>query len=113
MTSPKQFDLIAIEAGSGGLAVAEKAAVLGRKVAIIECKRIGGACVNDGCVPKKVMWYAARLAHAVADADSFGVPAQRGKTDWKKLVAGREPYIHSINSYWNGYVDDRGIDRIQ
>ena len=113
MMKPKQYDLIAIGAGSGGLAVAEKAAVLGRKVAIIESSRIGGTCVNHGCVPKKVMWYAASLAQAVADADSFGVAAQRGKTDWKKLVAGRDSYIHNINDYWSGYVDAKGIDRIQ
>jgi glutathione reductase (NADPH) len=113
MMKPKQYDLIAIGAGSGGLAVAEKAAVLGRKVAIIESNRIGGTCVNHGCVPKKVMWYAASLAQAVADADSFGVAAQRGKTDWKKLVAGRDSYIHNINDYWSGYVDAKGIDRIQ
>ena len=113
MMKPEQYDLIAIGAGSGGLAVAEKAAALGRKVALIESNRIGGTCVNHGCVPKKVMWYAASLAQAVADADSFGVTAQRGKTDWKKLVAGRDSYIHNINNYWNGYVDDRGIDRIQ
>jgi glutathione-disulfide reductase len=109
----KQYDLIAIGAGSGGLAVAERTALLGKKAAVIESNRIGGTCVNTGCVPKKVMWYAASLAHAVADADSFGVPAQRGTTDWKKLVAGRERYVHAINSYWNGYVDDTGIDRIR
>jgi glutathione-disulfide reductase len=112
MMKPKQYDLIAIGAGSGGLAVAEKAAMLGRKVAIIESNRIGGTCVNDGCVPKKLMWYAASLAHAVTDANSFGVAAQRGKTDWKKLVAARDSYIDNINRYWNGYVDDKGIDRI-
>jgi len=49
------YDLIAIGAGSGGLAVAETAAQLGKKVALIESKTIGGTCVNNGCVPKKVM----------------------------------------------------------
>ena len=113
MTKLKQYDLIAIGAGSGGLAVAERAAMLGRKVAIVEANRIGGTCVNDGCVPKKVMWYAASLAHAVADAPSFGVAVQGGKTDWKKLVAGRDSYVDNISRYWSGYVDDKGIDRIQ
>jgi pyruvate/2-oxoglutarate dehydrogenase complex dihydrolipoamide dehydrogenase (E3) component len=61
----KHYDLIALGGGSGGLAVAEVAAKLGKRVAIIEPKGLGGTCVNQGCVPKKVMWYAAHLAHAV------------------------------------------------
>jgi glutathione-disulfide reductase len=109
----QQYDLIAIGGGSGGLAVAEKAVLFGKKVAVIEASRMGGTCVNNGCVPKKVMWYAANLAHAVDDANAFGIPALRGKTEWTQLVAARERYIQNINNYWNGYVDDSGIDRIQ
>jgi glutathione-disulfide reductase len=108
----QQYDLIAIGGGSGGLAVAEKAAQFGKKVAVIEAGRMGGTCVNNGCVPKKIMWYAANLAHAVDDANAFGIPALRGKTDWQQLVTAREQYISNINNYWNGYVDDSGIDRI-
>ncbi len=107
------FDLITIGGGSGGLAVAETAAKLGRKVAVVEAHKMGGTCVNNGCVPKKVMWYAANLAHAVDDANGFGIPASRGRTDWRKLVEGRETYIRNINDYWDGYVDDLGITRIQ
>ena len=106
------FDLIVIGGGSGGLAVAEKAAEFGRRVAVIEAAKLGGTCVHNGCVPKKVMWYAANLAHAVDDASAFGIPASRGATDWQKLVSGREAYIDQINAYWNGYVDDSGITRI-
>ncbi|MDJ0739179.1 MAG: glutathione-disulfide reductase [Gammaproteobacteria bacterium] len=108
----KHFDLIAIGGGSGGLAVAEKAAQFGRRVAVIEAAKLGGTCVNNGCVPKKVMWYAANLAHAVDDAAAFGIAAGRGATDWRKLVHGREAYIGRINDYWDGYVDDSGITRI-
>jgi len=108
----KHYDLIAIGGGSGGLAVAERAAQLGKKVAIIESHRLGGTCVNNGCVPKKVMWYAANLAHAVADANDFGIPAERGRTDWKKLVRGRDAYISNINNYWNDHVVDNGIEQI-
>lgn len=109
----QHYDLIAIGGGSGGLAVAEKAAHFGKKVAVIEAARLGGTCVNNGCVPKKVMWYAANLAHAVNDADGFGIPATRATTDWNKLVSGREQYIRNINQYWDGYVDDSGIERIE
>jgi glutathione reductase (NADPH) len=107
------FDLIAIGGGSGGLAVAESAAQYGKRVAVVEARKLGGTCVNNGCVPKKVMWYAANLAAAVDDASHFGISARRGATDWGKLVRGRQDYIAAINQYWNGYVRDRGITRVE
>ena len=108
----QHFDLIAIGGGSGGLAVAEKAAQLGQRVAIVESGRLGGTCVNAGCVPKKVMWYAASLAEAVRNAPDFGVHAEAGGLDWAKLVAGRNRYVANINHYWDGYVVEQGITRI-
>ncbi len=109
----QHYDLIAVGGGSGGLAVAEKAASFGKKVAIIESSRLGGTCVNNGCVPKKVMWYAAHLAHAIDDARGFGIPAQRGRTDWVKLISGRDRYIRNINNYWDRHVQTSSIDQIQ
>ncbi len=109
----RHFDLIIIGGGSGGLAVAEQAARFGRRVAVVESGKMGGTCVNNGCVPKKVMWYAANLAHAVEDAGDFGIPAKRGDTDWAKLVEGRQRYIENINCYWDGYVEELGIRHLQ
>src|SRR5690606_23785902 len=60
------FDLLVIGGGSGGLAAAQRAAEYGARVAIVEKDRLGGTCVNVGCVPKKVMWYAAELAHGLS-----------------------------------------------
>ncbi|HMX15063.1 MAG TPA: FAD-dependent oxidoreductase, partial [Thauera aminoaromatica] len=54
----KEYDLIAIGGGSGGVATARRAAEYGARVLLIEAARLGGTCVNVGCVPKKVMWYA-------------------------------------------------------
>jgi glutathione reductase (NADPH) len=109
----QHYELIVIGGGSGGLAVAETAAQLGRSVAVIEGEKIGGTCVNNGCVPKKIMWYAANLAHAVDDAEAFGIPARRSATDWQQLISGRDNYIGNINRYWDRYVKDSGIVRVQ
>ena len=56
-----EYELIVIGAGSGGLAVAETAAELGKNVLMVEGGSVGGTCVNNGCVPKKVMWYGADI----------------------------------------------------
>ena len=109
----KHFDLIAIGGGSGGLAVAETAAKAGKNVAIIESSYLGGTCVNVGCVPKKVMWYAAHIADAVHDAPGFGINVTPSAFDWGKLVKGRQQYVSNIIKYWDGYVDTSGITMIE
>ena len=108
----QHFDLIAIGGGSGGLAVAEAAAQLGRRVAVIESDRLGGTCVNRGCVPKKVMWFAAQLATAARDGADFGVRATLEPFDWAILVAGRNRFVKNINDYWDGYAKSQGLTRI-
>lgn len=107
-----QYDLIAIGGGSAGLAVAERAAALGRRVALIEQARLGGTCVNTGCVPKKVMWNAAQAMSAVRHAGDYGIATGPVALDWAELVARRESYVADINRYWDGYVLDRRITRI-
>ncbi len=109
----QQFDLIAIGGGSGGLAVAEKAAQLGKRAAIIERAKLGGTCVNLGCVPKKIMWYAAHLASACAEAPDYGIQVHPGGFDWAKLVAGRNRYVAAINAYWDGYLERLGIAHLK
>lgn len=113
MQSSTHYDLIALGGGSGGLAVAEKAAQYGKRVAVVEPFKLGGTCVNNGCVPKKVMWFAANLAHAIEDAPHFGFDVTvGGPLDWKKLIEGRRRYIGRINNYWDGYARDMGIEVI-
>jgi glutathione reductase (NADPH) len=109
----QQYDLIAIGGGSGGLAVAEQAADLGRRVALVEQAKLGGTCVNAGCVPKKVMWYAAGAMSSLRHAGDFGISAAEARLDWPALVSRRNEYVARINRYWDGYVPDRNIERIQ
>ncbi len=56
VAAAKLYDFIVIGAGSGGMATSRQVANIGKKVAMIENKVIGGTCVNVGCVPKKVMY---------------------------------------------------------
>ena len=70
--SKYDYDLIAIGAGSGGLSVVERAASYGQQCALVENGLMGGTCVNVGCVPKKIMWFGANLAHSSEEAQSYG-----------------------------------------
>ena len=68
-----EFDLIVVGAGSGGLAAAKRAASYGAKVAIIEVNQIGGTCVIRGCVPKKLMVYAAKSKKNMDFSEGYGL----------------------------------------
>ncbi len=92
----KHYDLIAIGAGSGGLSVAERAARYGKRCAVIESGKLGGTCVNVGCVPKKVMWYGAEVAHSLEMAGDYGFDVSNNGFDWGQLVRKREEYIGRI-----------------
>jgi glutathione reductase (NADPH) len=106
------YDVIAIGAGSGGLSVVERAVSYGQKCAVIERGKMGGTCVNVGCVPKKIMWFGANLAHSIEDAKSYGFSVSNNGFDWGKLVEKREAYIDGINHWYHGYLKDLGIDEL-
>lgn len=112
MSNKYDYDLIAIGAGSGGLSVAERAAAYGAKCAVVESGKIGGTCVNVGCVPKKVMWFGANLAHALEDAKDYGFDLENRGFDWNHLVTKRENYISGINNWYHNYLADSNIDEL-
>jgi len=108
----KHYDLLAIGGGSGGLSAAERAAMYGKRSAVIEMGRMGGTCVNVGCVPKKVMWNAASIAHALRDARGYGFDVLVNDFSWADLVTGRESYIKDINDWYHTYLKDSNIDEV-
>ena len=72
------FDFLSIGGGSGGIASAVRAASShGARAAVVEHGRLGGTCVNVGCVPKKLMWYAASLGHAMHEYAGYGFDVSR------------------------------------
>lgn len=103
------FDLIVIGAGSGGLATAQRAADYGARVAIVENGPLGGTCVNVGCVPKKVMWHAAELAHGMEDAAGYGFNRVQTDHDWNALRQARDAYIERLNGIYNRNLERRQV----
>jgi glutathione reductase (NADPH) len=107
--SNQAFDLISIGGGSGGLACAQRAAEYGAKTAVIESHRLGGTCVNVGCVPKKVMWNAASVALSLADAGDYGFDVQVGDNDWSVLKHKRDAYIVRLNGIYARNLAAKGV----
>src|SRR5579863_2626650 len=108
-----EFDLIVIGGGSGGLAAAQRAAEYGAKVALVESHRLGGTCVNVGCVPKKVMWNAADLAEGLRDAPDYGFALSARAHDWALLKDKRDAYVLRLNGIYEGNLAKRGVTLIR
>lgn len=81
----EQYDVIVIGAGPGGYTAAIKAAEFGLKTLIIEKNKLGGTCVNQGCIPTKSLLYATNLFHMMQNCDEFGVSADGIAYDFKKM----------------------------
>ncbi|HUN41225.1 MAG TPA: FAD-dependent oxidoreductase, partial [Acetobacteraceae bacterium] len=81
------FDLAVIGAGAAGLSVTAVAAQLGVKVALIEQARMGGDCLNTGCVPSKALLAAAHAARAICGAGRFGLHVAEPHIDWNAVRA--------------------------
>ncbi len=112
-----EYDYICIGGGSGGIASANRAAMHGAKVALIEGKELGGTCVNVGCVPKKVMWYASQIAEAMHYAKDYGFPLDAGQSlasmDWGKLIRNRQSYIQLIHRSYDKILASNKVDVIR
>ncbi|OXS13898.1 glutathione-disulfide reductase [Zobellella denitrificans] len=110
----QHFDYIAIGGGSGGIASANRAAMYGKKVALIEAKDLGGTCVNVGCVPKKVMWHGAQIAEAVKlYAADYGFDLELKGHDWSTLVESRQAYIGRIHQSYDRVLGNNKVTVIK
>lgn len=109
----KEYDLITIGGGSGGVATARRAAEYGARALLIEAGRLGGTCVNVGCVPKKVMWYASGIAQALRDAPGYGFAEVAGRFDWATLKGHRDAYIARLNGLYAGMLEKAGVELVR
>ena len=90
----KNYDFLVIGAGSGGLGAARRAAMFGKKVAMVESNEIGGTCVNVGCVPKKIMYNAANFIDDCHLFSDYGVKGLDDvKLDFPTFKKNRDAYI--------------------
>src|SRR3954468_3222808 len=103
------FDLFTIGAGSGGVAASRRAGSHGARVAICEEGRVGGTCVLRGCVPKKLLVYAARFADEFADAAGYGWTVPEPSFDWPTLIANKDREITRLEAAYTTALERAGV----
>lgn len=107
------FDFIVIGGGSGGIAAARRASEYGAKCALIENNKLGGTCVNVGCVPKKVMWTTSRIGEILHDAPDYGFSIKNNGFDWSTIKKSRDAYIFRLNGIYDTNLSNAGVTSIQ
>ncbi|KAG7369103.1 glutathione reductase [Nitzschia inconspicua] len=111
--SSYDFDFLVIGGGSGGIASAKRAAIHGKKVAVVERARWGGTCVNVGCVPKKIMYQAATLAEQMKhDVTHYGFEQPQVKLDYQLMKKRRDAYILKLDNIYENGLAQAGISKI-
>ncbi len=102
-------DLFVIGGGSGGVACGRRAASYGARVALAEDSRVGGTCVIRGCVPKKLMHYAAHFAEAFKAAKGYGWSVGEPRLDFRQLLESRNKEIARLNGIYIGMLERAGV----
>jgi glutathione reductase (NADPH) len=103
------FDFFVIGAGSGGVRASRVAARLGARVAVAEEGRLGGTCVNVGCIPKKLLVYASHYRDDFEDARGFGWTVGERTSDWPTLIANKDVEISRLNGVYRDLLEGAGV----
>lgn len=103
------FDLFTIGAGSGGVRASRLSAGYGAKVAIAERRHFGGTCVNLGCIPKKLLVYAAQYGEDLVDAAAYGWSATEPRFDWRRLIENKDREIARLSRLYRRLLEEAGV----
>jgi len=103
------FDLFVIGGGSGGIATGRRAAEYGAKVGIAEMGRLGGTCVNVGCIPKKLMVYAAGFPSTFRESQGYGWSPVHSSLNWSHLVTVVNQEVTRLNGIYQKMLDNSKV----
>ena len=104
------YDLFVIGAGSGGIATARRAAEYGARVGVAEYGRLGGTCVNRGCVPKKLMVYASHFGEQFQEAAGYGWTVGDRQFDWTRLTTAVNDEVTRLNGIYQRMLDNSKVE---
>mmetsp|Transcript_9167 Transcript_9167/g.16492 ORF Transcript_9167/g.16492 Transcript_9167/m.16492 type:complete len:460 (+) Transcript_9167:82-1461(+) len=105
-------DLVVVGAGSGGVRAARISAGYGARVAIVEFQKLGGTCVNVGCVPKKLFVYGSHYGHTVEESKNFGWNFANPSLDWPSLIENKNHEILRLNGVYDRLLKNAGVEII-
>jgi len=108
-----EFDLVVVGAGSGGVAASRRAAAHGARVLIAEADRVGGTCVIRGCVPKKLMMYAAGFGQALEEARGHGWADVAGRFEMARWADAKAAEILRLEGIYRKMLVDSGVELAQ
>lgn len=103
------YDLFVIGGGSGGVRAARMSAGYGARVGLAESHRLGGTCVIRGCVPKKLLVYAAHFHEDFEDAAGFGWSVEGARFSWPQLIAAKDREIARLEGVYRGLLEKGGV----
>ncbi len=107
------YDLFVIGAGSGGVRASRVAAGHGARVAVAEDFRVGGTCVIRGCVPKKLLTYAAHFSQDFEDAAGYGWTLGARSFSWPALIAAKDREIARLEGIYTRLLEGSGVALLQ
>lgn len=106
----KQYDLIVIGAGPGGYVAAIKAAQLGKTVAVVEKDKVGGTCLNRGCIPTKALMHTADLIEEIKKAEEIGIRTEGVSVDFAKMHERKREVVDKLVGGVESLFSANGID---
>ena len=103
------FDFFVIGGGSGGVRAGRISGTHGARVGLAEAGRLGGTCVNVGCIPKKFLVYAAHYAHDFVEAAGYGWTVPEPSFNWATLIANKDREIERLNGIYRRLLEGAGV----
>lgn len=112
-STAKAYDLVVIGAGPGGYVAAVRAAQLGLKTCVVERDRVGGVCLNWGCIPSKNLIHQAEQFRALVEMERVGVHVDRGGLDYAKVQAESRGVVNKLTGGVESLLRRHKIDLIK
>jgi dihydrolipoamide dehydrogenase len=106
------YDLIVIGAGPGGYEAAGHAGRMGKKVALIEKERVGGTCLNVGCIPAKTFLRSSKLFRECGESESYGVRVGSREFDMRAVVARKDRVVGTLTKGVEGMLKRAGVETL-
>ena len=110
---PEQYDLIVLGSGPGGYVAAIRAAQLKMKVAIVEREKLGGICLNWGCIPTKALLRTSEINHYLTHASAYGLSAEKVSFDLAKIVDRSRKVAGQLNMGVKGLMKKNKITVVE